>query len=109
MRTLAQSIHASSKNQKYCPHPSKPGYLLLITTLSKVYFESLTGVRLLTRQREVEERNLSRSQNNDAGSFDVAGEEAVERILEALHGVMEGNEWEGVEMETAAGALYVRS
>jgi hypothetical protein len=94
--------------QKYAAHPSKPGYLILVTNLSKVYFESLTGVRILTRQTHLEELSESNKDKGDIGSLELGGEEAVERVLRGLKGVTQRENWEDeVELETAEGGLYV--
>ena len=99
----------SSQNlsyQKYAPHPTKPGYITLLTDLTKVYFEPLAGIRVLARQREVEEKfGQSQSQRDGASSLDLGGEEAVDEVLEEIKGLM--GDMEDMEMEVKAGDLYV--
>jgi hypothetical protein len=78
-----------------------------LTDLKKVYFEPLAGIRVLARQREVEEKfGQSQSQCDGSSSLDLGGEEAVAEVLEDVAGLM--GQVEDVEMEVKAGDLYVR-
>lgn len=71
-----------------------------------MYFEPLVGIRLLARQREVEEK-YGVSQRADGGSsLDIGGEEAVDEVLEQVGSLM-GTELGEAEMTVAAGDLYV--
>ena len=78
-----------------------------MTDLTKVYFEPLVGIRLLARQREVEEKyGASQSLNGGGGSLDLGGEEAVDEVLD-LVGRLMGIGLGEAEMTAAAGDLYV--
>lgn len=94
--------------QKHARHPTKPGYILLLTDLTKVYFEPLVGIRLLARQREVEENHGETQRARDGGgsSLDMGGGEAVQEVLDGLDGLM-GTELEEAELAVSAGDLYV--
>jgi hypothetical protein len=107
MSSLASHFfYQSWQCQKHAPHPTKPGYITLLTDLTKVYFEPLAGIRVLARQREVEEKfGQSQSQRDGSSSLDLGGEEAVDEVLEEIKGLT--GEMEDVEMEVKAGDLYV--
>lgn len=77
-----------------------------MTDLTKVYFEPLVGIRLLARQREVEEKYRASQRADGSSSLDVGGEEAVDEVLEQVRGLM-GPELGEAEMTIAAGDLYV--
>lgn len=67
-------------------------------------------MRLLTRQTHVEELDNARCQtrNDEAASLELRGEEAVEKVLIAIgRGMKAGGGWDGAEMETVEGGLYV--
>lgn len=79
---------------------------MILTDLEKVYFEPLAGIRVLARQREVEEKfGQSQSQRDGSSSLDLGGEEAVADVLEQLAVLM--SQLDDVEMEVKAGDLYV--
>jgi hypothetical protein len=96
--------------QKYARHPTKPGFIVLLTDLIKVYFEPLVGIRLLARQREVEEKYGESQRTKDAGgsSLDIGGEEAVQEVLDGLDDLMRDMLGEA-EMAVSSGDLYVSS
>ena len=79
-----------------------------MTDLTKVYFEPLVGIRLLARQREVEEQHGESQRRKDGGgsSLDMGGEEAVTGVLEDLDGLMSGG-LEDAELSVTSGDLYV--
>lgn len=78
-----------------------------MTDLTKVYFEPLVGIRLLARQREVEEKYGASQRANDGGSsLDVGGEEAVDEVLDQV-GILMGDELEQSGLTVSAGDLYV--
>jgi hypothetical protein len=105
-RSASYFFYHSLSYQKFASHPTKPGYITLLTDLTKVYFEPLAGIRVLARQREVEEEfGQSQSQRDGGGSLDLGGEEAVDEVLEEIKGLM--GDMEDVEMEVKAGDLYV--
>jgi hypothetical protein len=105
-RPASYFFYHSLYYQKYASHPTKPGYITLLTDLTKVYFEPLAGIRVLARQREVEEKfGQSQSQRDGASSLDLGGEEAVDEVLEEIKGLI--GDMEDVEMEVKAGDLYV--
>lgn len=99
---------ADRTEQKYTRHPSKPGFIVLLTDLTKVHFEPLVGIRLLARQREVEEQHGESQRKKDGGgsSLDMGGEEAVAEVMDGLDGLM-GPELEDAELSVASGDLYV--
>jgi hypothetical protein len=77
-----------------------------LTDLTKIYFEPLAGIRLLARQREVEEKfGQSQSQRDGGSSLDLGGEEAVAEVLDDVACLM--GQMDDVEMEVKAGDLYV--
>jgi hypothetical protein len=79
-----------------------------VTDLIKVYFEPLAGIRLLARQREVEDKYGQSQKQQDAGgsSLDIGGEEAVQEVLDGVASLM-GDELEGGQLEVSPGDLYV--
>lgn len=101
-------ISVAHNRQKYARHPTKPGFIVLLTDLSKVYFEPLVGIRLLARQREVDEKYGESQRRADGGgsSLDIGGEKAVDEALQGVDSLM-GKELEDAEMTVSAGDLYV--
>lgn len=79
-----------------------------MTDLVKTYFEPLAGIRILARQREVEEKYGQSQKQQDGGgsSLDVGGEQAVQEVLEGVAGLL-GEELQDAGLDVSPGDLYV--
>lgn len=81
---------------KYIRHPSRPGYILLLTDLSRVYVEVLTAASVPSRLVEVKKEAGKRgpkgkkrsgangSDDDDDGDVVKSSERALKRLGEAM-------------------------
>jgi hypothetical protein len=86
---------------KYAPHPSRPGYIVLLTDLTAVYCEVLTGPGVPSRTTEVDRAFHANSAKGSKGKGKRAGmdeEDVIGRSEAALKDV--GEMWDGLEGAT---------
>ncbi|KAI9635669.1 uncharacterized protein MKK02DRAFT_44367 [Dioszegia hungarica] len=83
---------------KYAPHPSRPGYIVLLTDLAAVYCEVLTGPGVPSRTTEVDRAFHANSAKGSKGKGRRAGmdeEDVIGRSEAALKDV--GEMWDRLE------------
>ena len=109
----SHSTTTSSFILKHAPHPSRPGYIVLLTDLSSVYLEELTAPGVPSRLREVARLPpLAKAANGKGKKQEVEDEEDMDDIVkqseaalkrvQGLCAALTGREGEGEEGEVQA-------